>query len=56
VSDYLYTTMTVDGVTRYFETYLNPDGVWDEFGRVDRRVQVREVSEEEWYLLQVFCE
>jgi hypothetical protein len=53
VSDYLYTTITVDGVTRYYETYLNPNGVWDSEGRVDYRVQMREISFEEYLLLSV---
>jgi hypothetical protein len=53
VSDYIYTTITVDGVTRYYETYLNPNGVWDSEGRVDYRVQDREISFEEYLLLSV---
>lgn len=53
MSDYIYTTITVDGVTRYYETYLNPNGVWDSEGRVDYRVQSREISYKEYLLLSV---
>jgi len=53
VSEYLYTTITVDGVTHYYETFLNPNGVWDEEGRVDYRVKTREISLKEYLLLSV---
>ena len=53
MSDYLYTVVTEsDGTKHYFETYLNPNGIWSE-GRVDYRVKTRELSEEEWLLSQV---
>ena len=53
MSDYRYSTITVDGVTRYYEFFLNPNGVWDAEGRVDYRTQVKEISYEEYLLLSV---
>lgn len=48
MKDYIYTTITTaDGITRYYETFMNPDGIWSD-GRVDYRVKTVEVSREYW--------
>lgn len=48
MSEYLYTVLTEeDGTVHYFETWLNPNGVWVD-GRVDYRVQTKELPFDEW--------
>lgn len=50
-ADYIYTRITTNGVTHYYRTYLNPNGIWSD-GRVDYRTKTEELPLEDWLIEQ----